>query len=345
MFKSAGAMLALAAGALVLFGSSAAYGQAPPLNDNYLSSLIIPQAATTGSSDLTFTDNRDTTDATTQSDLFNPDQNGMPFGGAGPEPVTCDGATYGKTIWYDLHPRIPEEVEFEASGFPTVISVYQWSPTTSLITRRLSCQLSNGSLNDYAFPFELQAHMLYTVQIGGLQQPAGFAGGPLEFTATIFPDHDGDGRVDEIDACPNLAGVPQLAGCPPRLRPSIGLSWTGSGASVSVAQFNVSQIPGGTRVEARCGPCGLDQVATTGPHSSSVAFPAFVGRTLQPGTKLQLWVTKRPSGTGLYRYGAIGAYVSYVVKSGSIGGRVNRCLMPGSRTPRVTCPPGGVRKH
>ena len=61
------------------------------------------------------------------------------------------------------------------------------------------------------------------------------------------------------------------------------------------------------------------------------------------GDKLEIWVTKRATGTGNYRYGAFGSYISYTFNSGTLGDRVLRCLMPGSLTPRQTCPPGGRR--
>jgi hypothetical protein len=340
--------LAMAVLAVSLSGlwASAASAQPAPGDDNYLSSFKIPQAATTGSSALTFTDSEDTTNATTQSDLFNPDKNGMPFGGAGPEPVTCDGVTYGKTIWYDLHPRIQELVELEASGFPTAISIYQWSPATALITRRIGCQVSEGSLNDFTVLSELHAHTPYTVQVGGLSTPTGFASGPIEFTAAIYPDHDGDTVPDQIDACPTLAGIRRLSGCPPRIDPSITLDWRPAGGSaLALTQLRVGSLPGGARVEARCRSCGLDQVKTTGRHGGAVSMSAFLGRALPEGATLQIWATKRATRSGDYRYGAIGGYASYPVQSGTIGTRVSRCLMPGSLTPRVTCPPGGTKKH
>src|ERR1700733_4191103 len=48
----------------------------PPSNDAYLLSTVIAQSETTGSQPAIFENAVDTTDATTQTDLFNPD----PFG-------------------------------------------------------------------------------------------------------------------------------------------------------------------------------------------------------------------------------------------------------------------------
>ena len=94
--------------------------------------------------------------ATTQSDLFNPDRNGLPFGGAGPEPLTCQGITYGKTIWYDLHPKVDEGLEFEVAGFPTAVTLYQWDVNTSLIVRTVGCQVSTTNLNDFVLLRDLE---------------------------------------------------------------------------------------------------------------------------------------------------------------------------------------------
>jgi hypothetical protein len=58
---------------------------------------------------------------------------------------------------------------------------------------------------------------------------------------------------------------------------------------------------------------------------------------------VQLWATKRPSGTGTYRHGAIGTYLRYTTRVEGLGVPVKRCLMPGSLTPQRQCPAGGRR--
>src|SRR5262245_2161723 len=88
-------VIAAAVAAFVLPSVAAA---APPPNDNYPASLPVanqPELAVTG----------DTTEATTQTDLFNPNRDGQPLGGAGPEPLNCKGTGFGKTVWYDLAPE------------------------------------------------------------------------------------------------------------------------------------------------------------------------------------------------------------------------------------------------
>ena len=41
----------------------------------------------------------DTTEATTQVDTFNPNRDGQPLGGGDPETTTCNGVSFGKTVW------------------------------------------------------------------------------------------------------------------------------------------------------------------------------------------------------------------------------------------------------
>ena len=74
-----------------------------------------------------FTATTDTTEATTQADLFNPSRDGAPLGGAGPENTTCKGAPFGKTVWYDLAPPADGDAVIRATGFATVVAVYEWS--------------------------------------------------------------------------------------------------------------------------------------------------------------------------------------------------------------------------
>jgi hypothetical protein len=331
-------MFAVALVAVLSVPATSLAAPAPPPNDNYLSSFRIPQVETTGSQPVAFEDEKDTTAATTQTDLFDPDQSGMAFGGAGPEPLTCNGSRYGKTIWYDLHPSVPGGVDLVAAGFPTAIALYQWSPQTSLIVRRVGCRVSASTVNNFVVPFNLQRGKSYTVQIGGLQTATGVAdSGLLDFRMTFFPDHDGDGVFDVLDACPSLPGVRHFRGCPPTLHPMLRYTATSSGSGVRLESLQVGGIPGATRVEARCQLCGLREVRVAGSRADSLTMTAFAGRTLPLGDKLAIWVTKRAAGAGDYKYGAIGSYISYTVSSGGLRDRVLRCLLPGSVTPRRTC--------
>src|SRR5690349_1956841 len=189
----------------------AAASAAPPPNDNYLSSTSISDSSRPlGKS---FTDSIDTTDATTQSDLFNPDKDGQPLGGAGPEPTSCPGGTtFGKTAWWDFRPQSPGAAEIKASGgFDVVVAVYEWSSSTSMITRTVTCQNAEPGSETVQL-FDLRKNHNYTVQVGG----AGNTGGPLQFSLDYFRDRDGDGVFDEIDDCVSIPGTTK-GGCPPTL--------------------------------------------------------------------------------------------------------------------------------
>jgi hypothetical protein len=332
----------------------------PPPNDNYLLSTRIPQSETTGMAPVTYIDTETTTSATVQApcdsqsvcpttDLFSPEQNGLDLGGGGPEPLNCGGFTYGATIWYDMLPKIPEGVQLQASGFPNEIVVYEWSMTDSKITRTVGCQVSTTTLpNTYVLPAELSKGHAYTVQIGGLDatpgNPATAATGQLTFSATFVPDHDADGVYDLEDACPFLPGVPQFGGCPPTISAQLQYHYSSSTASGLLISkvFDVTSIPGGARVTARCS-CGVFEVRRAGAHATSAALPAFIGATLPFGSTVTIWVTKRATGHGIYKYGAIGSYRRFTVSPSGLGVPVKRCLMPGSMTPRRQCPPGGRR--
>ncbi len=336
--------VALATLVASVFIAGPAHAQpSPPPNDNYLSSTVITEAATTGFSDTQYTDVEDTTLATTQSDLFNPDRNGLPFGGAGPEPLTCQGITYGKTIWYDLHPKVDEGLEFEVAGFPTAVTLYQWDVNTSLIVRTVGCQVSTTNLNDFVLLRDLEKGKAYTVQIGGVGAGSQADSGTLDVTANFVPDHDGDGIYDQMDACRTLPGVQRFDGCPPTLKP--GLSWNANTSSgVRITQMLVTGLPGGSQAQIRCS-CRIQQTLKLKGSSTSAnaTAGAFVGRTLPVGATVEIWATHRATGTGEFKYGAIGGYLKYVVNSSGLSVPVKRCLMPGSRVPRTTCPPGGRR--
>ena len=321
-----------------------ALAQAAPANDDYLFSTVLAQALTSGSSEMQLQSTEDTSDATTQADLFQPNQEGSAQTGGGPEPLTCDGATYGKTVWYDVDPMVDGGLELTTAGFPTAIAVYQWSVNTDLIARRVGCQISASLENDFPVLTELRKGSHYTVQLGGLAAAGGIAGGLLEFTAAFFPDTDGDGVLNGIDQCPNLPGVKRFGGCPPAIQPVPRYTNTSVGSGTKLSLLRLDQIPGGSRVIVRCPRCGVRVVIHARPDASSATVAAVAGRTLAAGDHLEIWVTKAASGTGNYRYGAFGAYIDYLVGDGGLTHRVLRCLMPGSLTPMRVCPPGGRKR-
>jgi hypothetical protein len=339
VFRPLPLLIALAATASLGWAAAPAVAQAAaPPNDNYLSSTIIPQGSTTGMSLIRYHDTETLTAATTQGDLFNPDQSGLPFAGGGPEPLTCGSDHYAQTVWYDIHPKVPEGLQLTASGMPNVVAVYRWSLATSKIVTRLGCQAAASGSNTVNVPGELQKGDAYTVQVGALTTAAGPATGSVAVSAAFLPDHDGDGVFDPLDACPTLAGILKLGGCPPVVSPSI--NWNMS--SQMLTEFQVGALPAKTRITVRCS-CGVSQTKSVGARAGVVIMTALLKRTVPVGATVQLWATKRPSGTGTYRHGAIGTYLRYTTRVEGLGVPVKRCLMPGSLTPQRQCPAGGRR--
>jgi hypothetical protein len=339
-------LVALTAVSAALALPSFAAAATAPDNDDYLLSSVIASAQTRGVKETTFTDSVDTTAATTQSDLFNPDPFGSVNSGGGAEPTNCEGVPYGKTVWYDIRPVIPGEVELTtAAGFQTVIALYEYDPQTFLLKSEIDCQSTNSLTNDLAESFELQPGHTYTVQVGGRQTVAGIGGGPMDFTMGFFPDHDDDTVLDGIDGCPTLKGVQRFGGCPPTIIPVPRFAYASSGTATTLSLVRLDHVPGAVQVQARCRKCGFKVSAKSGPRASSVVLSGLKNKTIAAGDKLEIWVTKKATGTGQYKFGAIGAYISYVAKGGTLVDRVLRCLMPGSMTPRTQCPPGGRKKH
>jgi hypothetical protein len=321
---------------------------AAPTNDNYLSSWVIPEPQFVPRfrpvPEVTRTIVEDTTGATTQPDLFNPNKQGLAFGGGGAEPLACNHVSYGSTVWYDLHPDVPMGVQLIASGYPTAIAIYQYNARTAMLDRKsVLCQTTGANTNTFPVLGDLKAGKSYTVQVGGLQNGASFFAGPLQVTFNLFPDHDADGQVDGVDNCPFLPGVMRFDGCPPTINVTPSFNYKTAGSGVRLTALSVSSIPGGARVEARCRQCGVREVVMAGRHANSVTLSRFVGVTMPAGAHLEVWVTKsavtgKAGQTSIYRYGAIGRYANYTVKNAALGSRVLGCLLPGSLKPRRSCP-------
>ena len=191
---------------------------------------------------MTRTVTEDTTGTTTQVDLFNPDKAGHPFGGGGAEPTTCAGVRYGSTVWFDLHPNVPIGVQLVASGYPSVVAVYQYNARTAQLDRKsVFCRVANSVTNTFTLPEELSKGKPYTVQVGGLRNGAAFSAGSLNLTINLFPDHDGDQVSDGIDKCPFLAGT--LGGCPPALHPTAHFNYVPAGSGLRLTACSSTRSP------------------------------------------------------------------------------------------------------
>ena len=318
----------LACGAALALASSSDAVAAAPLNDNYLASTRMMIA---GAVKRTFSETVDTSAATTQPDLFNPDRDGLPFGGGAAETTTCGPTAFGATVWYDFEPEIPGGVEIVTGGYDTVVTVYEYDATTARITRTFPCSNAPGSGETVQLE-HVDAGRSYTIQVGG----AGIATGLLNFQFRFFGDRDGDGVLDELpDACPTLPGVGEAAGCPPELRSAPRLLYRGAPGGIRLTALTVSSLPAGASVKARCTRCGPSQVRRA--SGSSVSMSKFVGRVLRAGERLELFVTRSKTGSGRFKHGAIGNYYRYTVRGGGLAPRLDRCLKPGKTTPLKRC--------
>ena len=198
----------------VLALAPAAALAAPPANDNYLASIPVDAQAENILQ-------ADTTEASTQPDLFNPNRDGQPLGGGDPETTACNGVSFGKTVWYDFAPQVNYGVQLRASGLRR-----RWSRSTSgtrrtRASRGSSAASANAATEDSCSTS--RASKNYTIQVGGV---AG-AGGPLTLRMDAFPDTDGDGALDALDKCEDVPGIDAAGGCPPSLRGRVSpsISW------------------------------------------------------------------------------------------------------------------------
>jgi hypothetical protein len=301
--------------ALVALALPATAAAVPPVNDDYLKSTPVNRADTR----LTREEVKasvDTTEATTQPDLFVPETPG----GGGPENTACQGKAFGKTVWYDLHPEVDGAVEIQTGGFDVAINVYEFDNRSAKILGTVGCSAEPGT-QDYIVP-RLEGGRHYTVQFGGLDAGMGPAGGILGLSFQFFADRDDDNVFDPIDACPDQPGVAP-SGCPRELAATPKLTAVATGSGIIVKRLSVSATKG-SKVEVRCRRrCSGHQARTAG----VVSFPMLRGRALPAGAVIEIFVTKSQ---------AIGRYVRYEIERGNFK-RVDRCLRPGSHTPRKTC--------
>lgn len=302
--------------ALVALAAPAAALAVVPINDDYLKSTPINRADTRLTREEVKT-TVDTTEATTQPDLFAPET----AGGGGPETTVCGGRAFGKTVWYDLHPDVDGAVEIQTGGFDVAIGLYEFDNRTAKILRLVQCSAEPGT-QDFIPSSRLKAKRHYTVQIGGLDNGLGPLGGTLGISFQFFADRDDDGVFDPIDDCPDVPAM-RHGGCPEKLEATPKLTAAPTGTGITVKSLSVSATKG-AKVEVRCRRrCSGHQARTAG----VVSFPLLRGRALPAGAVIEIFVTKTQS---------IGRYVRYEVVRGNFK-RVDRCLRPGSHTPRKTC--------
>lgn len=288
-----------ASSAAVLVDAAPAQAPTPPINDAYLSSLELNKPNTVLDSVHTLQDIRDTTLATTQSNIFNPC--GMATCPGGPaEPTTYKGVSYGKTVWYDYYPNKNGLMQIEASGFDNVICIYQFSRKTFLpkFSTRGCTHDPTGPLAETLVAVG-KAHAAYTVQIGGVVTNGVAAGGTLNV------------KFDYV------------VSATPRLNANSVLRATPTSSGIQIVTLKVSS-PHAKRIIVRCSSGCRSETKRGG---GNVFFAGLQGVSLTAGSKLEIFATK-PS--------TIGVYIEYDITAGNFS-IVNRCLEPGSMIPRRVC--------
>jgi hypothetical protein len=286
---------------------------APP-NDDYLESSALNRPGDRLNRTATLKDVQNTANASVQSDVYNPPDSGGP-----PEPVTCEGSSYGKTVWYDFYPDVPGVVRIRANGYDAAISVVPFRRATGepQFGRRACINDSSSTQEEILTP--VRRDRAYTIQIGGVNG----ASGDLEFLFDFLADRDNDGVLDDADNCPRLHGGGRRSGCPKRLRPEVVLRAQPTANGIRVLGLSVTTAKG-SRVAVSCTRGCETEVKRA---QSEVNFQKITGNVLVAGSKIEIRVTKRR---------AIGAYIAYRVTQGNFE-KIERCLKPGSKKPRRRC--------
>jgi hypothetical protein len=196
-------------GGLVLLPSAAS--AAPPGNDNYASAYRINQPGSTLPRDtgvLNFT----TAEATEQ---------GFEAG------ETCGGYAVGATVHFEVYPDRPGLLRIGMYSSSFLGSVWAWRFTPDDTIKEVDCGIANltNRIVDFFYPnfsnlTRVQEGQGYNIQVGGLDEDGGGAGGfgsgPFQFEVIFYPDTDRDGWLDINDRCQNLGGrdVDSHNGCP-----------------------------------------------------------------------------------------------------------------------------------
>jgi hypothetical protein len=301
--------------AAALFAAPSLAAAAPPPNDNYLASTTISSSP--------FSDVVDTTEATTQPDLFNPSRDGQPFAGGGAESTSCNGTPIGKTVWYDLQPRDDGGVEIKTAGYDAAVAIFEYDPSDAKITKLVRCENTAGATEDVIL--DVKGGKAYTFQVGGVNG----ASGQLTFGLDYFPDADGDGVFDALDDCPTTPGIRASGGCPPSLRGKVSpsLTFANAGSGIRITRLSVDGVPKGAKVTASGG--GASQTVTA-KKAGRVTLSKLTGRSARAGSSVTVKITLGRTGSGKYKFGATGVGYKWPVKAGGLGRRVQSCLHVGT---------------
>ena len=319
-----------AAAALVPAAAGAQTPIAPPGGDNYLQPLFLNNTSSPfPSQPIGFT--ADTTNYTTQTDLFNP-----PGSGGGPEPTNCGNSAFSNTIWAVFFINRYGLMDISTAGpFDSVIGVVPFQDPS-----HPTPNFRNGSCIDAlsGFQEELKGivvpHQWYAVQVGGTGSPRG---GQLQVKF-------------------NLTRPPAVSG-------DSVLTWTTGNGGANIKSLVVSKIAKGETVQVTCsnhgcgknpkavhgktllmrplGPVGPGAPAMKGAagwyepspgatfkpvaHAAAKTFKFLGGRRAKSGTTIEVKILEP---------GFIGEDFTWKVSGNAVGSKLIRCINAGSTKPK-----------
>jgi hypothetical protein len=323
-------MSIVAIAALLPAAAAAQTAISPPGGDNYLGPIFLnDQTHPFPSQAIGFT--ADTTNYTTQADLFNP-----PGSGGGAEPTSCGSSVFANTIWSVFHSDRFGLMDISTAGpFDSVIGVVPFQDPN-----HPAPHFSDGTCVDSlsGFQEELKGIVVpnqwYAVQVGGTGTPAG---GQLQVKFTLSR--------------------------PPSVTGDAVLTWrTGSGGA-NLTSLVVSKVAKGETVQVTCSHhgCGknpkrvhgktllLRPIGQVGPgapamkgaagsylpspgatfkplvHAAAKTFKFLKGRKAKSGTTIEVKILEP---------GFIGEDFTWKVKGNGVGSKLIRCINAGSTKPR-----------
>ncbi len=287
-------MLGVAGGAS---GSTSFCAGTNPINDNYLCSLNFNAPGKSLNSTDTLEDTENMATATIQNNIFSPcGLTSCPSGGA--EVTSCDGTSYGNTIWYDFYPNAKGLVSIRTQAlFDNVITVYQYNQQ-SLAPELGTAKCAVSSLGSGQLVASVKKGADYTVQVGAISNP-----GPIHVLFDFFKTP------------------------PKRLSATTFLKASTLSNGLDLSSLTVSTARG-AKVSVSCG--GLCRsVSKSVPRfgSNTLQFPSVSGVRMSSGSKLLIHVTAPHS---------IGALVQYTIQPGNFS-KQTFCTEPGSNKPRSKC--------
>jgi hypothetical protein len=286
--------LCFAAGAS---GSTSFCSGSNPINDSYLCSLNLNSPGKPLNSTDTLEDAENLTTATVQSNIFSPcGLASCPTGGA--EQTSCNGTSYGSTIWYDFYPNAKGLVSIRTQAlFQNVIALYQYDQQ-SLEPNLASVQCSVSSLGSGQLVASVKKGASYTLQVGAVSTP-----GPIHVLFDYFKTP------------------------PRRLSASTFLKAGTLTNGLQLSSLTVTTARG-VKVSVSCsGFCRA--VSKTVPKfgADTLKFANVSGARMPSGSKLLIHLTAPHS---------IGDLIQYSILPGNFT-KQTFCTEPGSNKPRTTC--------